>query len=226
MFLKHNPTTPKNTKTTKKKRTYLYVCVYIYYINKYMFLFIYLKPLLAKQPTNYKPTRRFKYKRDPKIVIGTEPRFSLKESTSLGWTVAINCFPWFGWEESSAQKKEGTESEPLKLLLLLVLLLLLLLHDLHGIHVWHVFFGCGDAVDGEAESGEVVKVGSLSHYLRRVLYTPCGVRRFSVPTKTRRLCQESVAASQVHSPRVSTVHYPYTRTIDVWNMYCWVNRCV
>ena len=38
------------------------------------------------------------------------------------------------------------------------------------------------------------QVGSLSHYLRRVLYTPCGVRRFSVPTKTHRLCQESVAA--------------------------------
>ena len=28
---------------------------------------------------------RFKYKREPKIVIGTEPRFSLKESTSLSW---------------------------------------------------------------------------------------------------------------------------------------------
>jgi hypothetical protein len=34
---------------------------------------------------------RFKYKRDPKIVIGTEPRFSLKESTSLGDTV---CCAW------------------------------------------------------------------------------------------------------------------------------------
>lgn len=53
-FLNIIPPPKKKTKTTKKKRTYLYVYilyVYIYILNICFYLF-YLKPLLAKQPTN------------------------------------------------------------------------------------------------------------------------------------------------------------------------------
>ena len=52
---------------------------------------------------------RFKYKRDPKIVIGTEPRFSLKESTSLGDTV---CCAWWSDRGVIRRSRKSVETIP------------------------------------------------------------------------------------------------------------------